>query len=352
MKIKNGNANKLFIIGNGFDLAHGLKTKYEDFIEWYLKSLSKRPERIVDDGIIRTSHGINLFFNSIEDSLSEIITNKSRYELEFSNPYFIPLIKNAKNKNWVDIEQQYFEILKSLYRNFERTVNYNEFIQKISSLNKIFDLIKENFIEYISQLNKNIQIIEDINSNLYSTLEPSILSPSVPKSILFLDFNYTSTISIYPKHFSKLYDYKNISIHGNITNNDDIIFGYGDEDDPLYEKLERLNDNEVLNNFKSFWYMKNNNYQILSNFIDSFDFDVYIMGHSCGVSDRVLLSSIFSHQNCNKIQIFYHQKSETENDFFEKTQQISRHFKAGMKHEMRKRIVPFSESNPLVSYKK
>ena len=28
--------NRLVIIGNGFDLAHGLKTKYEQFIRWYL----------------------------------------------------------------------------------------------------------------------------------------------------------------------------------------------------------------------------------------------------------------------------------------------------------------------------
>lgn len=27
--------NRLVLIGNGFDLAHGLKTKYEDFINWY-----------------------------------------------------------------------------------------------------------------------------------------------------------------------------------------------------------------------------------------------------------------------------------------------------------------------------
>lgn len=27
--------NRLVIIGNGFDLAHGLKTGYKDFIDWY-----------------------------------------------------------------------------------------------------------------------------------------------------------------------------------------------------------------------------------------------------------------------------------------------------------------------------
>ena len=28
--------NRLILIGNGFDLAHGLKTSYKDFIFWYL----------------------------------------------------------------------------------------------------------------------------------------------------------------------------------------------------------------------------------------------------------------------------------------------------------------------------
>ena len=27
--------NRLVLIGNGFDLAHGLKTSYKDFICWY-----------------------------------------------------------------------------------------------------------------------------------------------------------------------------------------------------------------------------------------------------------------------------------------------------------------------------
>ena len=27
--------NRLVLIGNGFDLAHGLKTSYADFINWY-----------------------------------------------------------------------------------------------------------------------------------------------------------------------------------------------------------------------------------------------------------------------------------------------------------------------------
>lgn len=34
--------NRLILIGNGFDLAHGLKTSYADFIEWYWEEWGKR----------------------------------------------------------------------------------------------------------------------------------------------------------------------------------------------------------------------------------------------------------------------------------------------------------------------
>ena len=47
--------NRIILIGNGFDLAHGLSTKYEDFINWYweqwglrLLSSSKKEE---EDGL-------------------------------------------------------------------------------------------------------------------------------------------------------------------------------------------------------------------------------------------------------------------------------------------------------------
>ena len=46
--------NRLILIGNGFDLAHGLKTGYNDFIIWYLKKCFKSAEESgsYDDGLI------------------------------------------------------------------------------------------------------------------------------------------------------------------------------------------------------------------------------------------------------------------------------------------------------------
>ena len=31
--------NKIFLLGNGFDLAHGLKTSYYDFVQYYKKKI-------------------------------------------------------------------------------------------------------------------------------------------------------------------------------------------------------------------------------------------------------------------------------------------------------------------------
>ena len=49
--------NRLVLIGNGFDLAHGLKTRYEDFIYWYWKqrvlSLRNFRGKTSDDGLCK-----------------------------------------------------------------------------------------------------------------------------------------------------------------------------------------------------------------------------------------------------------------------------------------------------------
>ena len=55
--------NRLVIIGNGFDLAHGLKTRYEDFINWYW-------DKRVDDFVGNTT-------NVSEDCLCKLTIKES-----------------------------------------------------------------------------------------------------------------------------------------------------------------------------------------------------------------------------------------------------------------------------------
>ena len=59
--------NRLVLIGNGFDLAHGLKTSYEDFIYWYFSIFIKklpiyRMTLCVNYQNYKMVLGLNLFF--------------------------------------------------------------------------------------------------------------------------------------------------------------------------------------------------------------------------------------------------------------------------------------------------
>ena len=112
--------------------------------------------------------------------------------------------------------------------------------------------------------------------------------------------------------------------------------------DDDYKIIENINDNEYLKNFKSFQYLQNSNYSSLLNYIDSDKFQVVIMGHSCGLYDRTLLNTIFEHNNCRSIKVYYHQWEDKEtheikDNYTEINQNISRHF--NKKKLMREKIV-------------
>jgi hypothetical protein len=67
---------------------------------------------------------------------------------------------------------------------------------------------------------------------------------------------------------------------------------------------ENKNDNKYLENIKSFKYFETNNYKRLLSFINSREYEIFIMGHSCGISDRVLLNTLFEHKNCSFINVY------------------------------------------------
>ncbi len=145
--------------------------------------------------------------------------------------------------------------------------------------------------------------------------------------LMLLNFNYTSTADLY---IPQVQNYKNKfiinHIHGNLNAPDGIIFGYGDELDDRYNKLVQLNNNEFLCNVKSIKYLEAENYRKMLSFIDSAPYQIYIMGHSCGNSDRTLLNTLFEHKNCISIKPFYYVKDDGSDNYLEIIQNISRNF--------------------------
>ena len=135
---------------------------------------------------------------------------------------------------------------------------------------------------------------------------------------LILDFNYTNTTSKYYRDV--------IHIHGSLADPKTMIFGYGDELDENYKKLSNLNDNHYLKYIKSIRYLESGNYRDLLRFINAAPYQIYIMGHSCGNSDRTLLNTLFEHENCVSIRPFYYKKDDEHDNYSEITQNISRNF--------------------------
>lgn len=145
----------------------------------------------------------------------------------------------------------------------------------------------------------------------------------LPNRIMLLNFNYTNTADLYLRKNER---FVINHIHGNLNEPDSVIFGYGDELDENYKKMLEKNDNEYLRNIKSVKYLESVNYRNLLEFMESSPYQIFIMGHSCGNSDRTLLNTLFEHRNCVSIKPFYHKWDDGTDNYMELVQNISRNF--------------------------
>lgn len=434
--------NRIILIGNGFDLAHGLPTSYTTFIKYYwterLYQLLHTKQMETDDGLCIykiPDAEIRKFLNQllpyiednriyypVEEHLIDII---KRIKQEYHSKFFEEINKAVDTYNWVDIEAVYYRWLTKIFKQGgceyadpnklndelkmleEKLAVYLTYIQtdfikpelKIESIqNAIYEPFSaqdisnggnSKFKEYLSErmkfmatnsqetitgfLNKygysyldrhsdidlyNEQIInreglpglsEPLNypkhiRNVYAGNESVPDLYLLPDQILFLNFNYTSTVDLYIQNGS---EFKVNHIHGELGNDKNpIIFGYGDELDEDYKEISKLNDNEYLKNIKSIRYLETDNYRKLLSFIDSAPFQIYIMGHSCGNSDRTLLNTLFEHKNCVSIKPFYYERPDGTDNYIEIIQNISRNFND--MRLMRDRVVNKTYCRPLV----
>lgn len=389
--------NRLVIIGNGFDLAHGLPTSYRNFIDDFWKNFSQKNKTEEYQKFVYTNDEYEKYYKnygeiddflSFKKSIKECINEYPEYSFdenrfifynskftnrkiifEFKNEFFRKI--NIKSiDNWVDIENLYYKNLKERAKGELENKNY---VWGIKQLNKDFEEIKSLFESYLIRVFeesynwekiKNDEIIQNlIEDTKFNDFSFDIkqeeyfnnLDNFSIKNTTLLSFNYTKTVFDYSEEIlkSKFDIYYNY-IHGKIDSKDlPIIFGFGDEMDKEYQLIEDIDDNEYLKNFKSIQYLEHSNYKNLYNFIESGPFQVFIMGHSCGLSDRTLLSTIFENENCLSVKVFYYQYLDKQTDkikdnYTEITQNISRHFKD--KKMLRKKVVEKRHCKPLIKF--
>ena len=380
--------NKLFLVGNGFDLALGLKTNYADFMFWLLKkqlikAASNYGRQVAPkaykghfsehhgsydsliifgyssselfDVLIKDNYGKdNLIkvFNEFKDSKDVLnFIKKSKIDIVFKNGNgLFSQIYNQINVGWIDIEETYFRLVKGLINN-ETDIDKDEIDEYNEDLKNIILELNKYLREIESDLNTEQakiffeQFAEKVNDkDVFLDSEQKV---DIENSHLyFLNFNYTEFLqNILTGCGLEFQDYTINHIHGSFHEEEPIIFGFGDEMDHSYKKIEEFNDNRFFTYIKSFQYFQNSNYRNLLRFLNSEDFQVCIYGHSCGLSDRVMLNEIFEHENCRSIKIYFYKDKEGNNDFTTKTMNISRHFNSNKL--MREKIVEFNPENEM-----
>lgn len=369
--------NRLIIVGNGFDLANQLPTRYTDFMVHllfytFMKAYNNVNGFYEDEYFIIFKLQKNpLFIPAVNIPLNEYLNfrNNKYYIIDNTNieqqkikiqtdrklvidvyfhvkDHFINQLFDSTNEfNWVDIETEYYKKLIDLTFKKDKILS---FIDKytVKKLHNTFQMIQTEFEAYLKTIkikpyNEEVASIFDypLNFDFNHRNRPQNDKAQRPKETLILNFNYTYTIANYNIFGHWHNEFQIINIHGTIDNPlNPIIFGYGDETIPSFKQLEELNDNELLRFMKNKDYALTTNYSKLISFIEQAPFEVYILGHSCGLSDRVMLNTIFEKEECKSIFIFYHKHSNGTDNFMDVYHNISRQFSLHKRADLRKKV--------------
>jgi len=185
----------LYIIGNGFDLAHGMKTSYEDFHQWLL------------------DNGESSAVNRIESLYPNITNNEGR---------------------WCDVESALGSIT------LEETINYDRNFQECSDEINCEDSLHDAY-RCGEKLKNVVDILPCLLKSWVASISTKDISPKfeIIKDAKFLSFNYTRTLE-------DAYQIKTdniLHIHETIIENRPLVVGYGDA---IFEYDDYVPDEDII----------------------------------------------------------------------------------------------------------
>lgn len=279
----------LFIIGNGFDIAHGLETSYDDFRNYLVKNYNniKMDELVIPNEKDLPNGGIGynedealslLFYliNGAEDNIDEWKdVEKSLGHLDFDEVF--DLIDDVYDKEG-DIHGWH-------------TANNNQ--QLASSLIIPTTSIQYYFSEWVEDLDvTSVKQLKNFNSILN-------------EEDLFLTFNYTDTLE-------EIYDIKEekvCHIHG--RKNEEIFFGHGNDLDKTDRHMTKnIGSEDGLNEIQRQLRKKTNmalegQSEFFEKLEGTFIEKIYSIGFSFGAVDSVYLCEICRSVDTENVQWYF-----------------------------------------------
>jgi len=296
------------VIGNGFDLSLGLKTKYSDFIRY-----------------------VNCKLTEEENYFDKAKQKEAHENLKSNNLYNYLCSKN--DATWIDIE---YELQKNALDHIEeskkpiiylseesraRIANY-PIIDKSNYLD-----IRKYLKEYLKEIDDNFDFFEMYKNSPANRLIRDIIKEEMELQVI--NFNYTNTFgTLFDNHKGDaLYNYnfklKENSIlyhvHGNVD--EDIVFGIDDKIDIGKDYVYLL---------KSF---DRNTSNINFNTILNHSGKIIFFGYSLGVSDASYFEDFFislcEHNNIEENKkrelIFYYKGEDDYTNLFYRLKELTKH---------------------------
>ena len=216
-------ADTILILGNGFDIAMGRKTKYEEFIE-FTNDLSSRKKYIVNfrkfikpyKKIKLSNYKDNLYLKFINENKDTLGENWSNLEIMISNladaiMYFKENSNGLFNDNVNESDKDYLRRLKSRLRRTNNAIAKIFVVEKFYEFNstKNWNLLQRDDVleklntEFINQLDLLIELLEiylsyiDFLDFKVNKIKPSPTALDAVNGLsraYVLNFNYTNTL--------------------------------------------------------------------------------------------------------------------------------------------------------------
>lgn len=242
----------ILIIGNGFDLAHGLPTKYTDFLKWIKDEYELYIAMKTNNYKIASTLDIFVNWESTATwpnliNHNAIIQNKFHqievWQCIHNNQWINYFLNNSmyQKENWIDFENEISNVIRSIaedakshtfdapieklsipYFNFVLSTYHQVYKQSIKSKKKERITYRKFRDILLNDLNRLIRVFEiylyeSTGLKKVKRIIPDIKNIPIDK---VLSFNYTDTYKlIYDPHEKAEYDY----IHGRLDTKDSIF---------------------------------------------------------------------------------------------------------------------------------
>lgn len=277
----------LLILGNGFDLYHGLPTSYSDYHNW----LVGHDKQVVTD--------FNSFDFAAEGPDPECDLNCMRSSAKEDDPRWCSL-EESLGIEWDDL---CYETLEHSWPDLtEDNPGWDDFwIELQMRLEYLKKLTRDRFREWVESID-------------VSTADPLL---DLPDGASFVTFNYTPTLEhVYGVHPDRV-----LHIHGNALNKDELL-QFGSPDNNPFELQNMLEDKYGMDGFYGAtiqqgvtvacdrcvdtWKNIEGNYDNLNRFLDSLPSvkTVIIMGNSFDKDDKPYYRDILAPRFRNAEWVF------------------------------------------------